>query len=118
VKNLTAKYLKPGTIITIGRSTQEYVVVSNKVDVSHDTPRGDSYSFETLEAIAVNPVALLNAQLMGDEVELQCPVKQFYFADGSMKGAGKAIRHDSVKVKGSHRLKREVTVKYVLSERN
>ena len=108
--------LKPGDIIRIGRSPQTYAVVEAEVNVSHDGLRGDRYSVEEFAAVKLNDHGTFYTDERLEFIYEDYKVKWYHFTDGSMKGKGRAVEREKVKVVGRCKVNIEVKVTYLLSK--
>lgn len=103
--------LKPGNLITIGKSEDVLLVVRSERVVSHDSLRGDSYSVSEIDVVDTGH-GLHTPPRDGLRPLLDPEVKSFYFEGGSMRGKGKCIKDDDVRVVGTSNLTVEVVKTY------
>ena len=97
-----------GDIVRVaGKRGLALVVRSNK-NVSEDRARGDSYSVDEFDAVKFDATHVRGSIL-------NPKVAQYYFTDGSMRGAGTGIARSDVVVVGTSKVATKTVVEYIFS---
>jgi hypothetical protein len=105
------RYAPPiGSIVTIGKSKVELLVVESWNEVSEDTQRGDSYSADMFKTIAM-PI-----YSNGVAAPAISPKEKTWTMDGWSMGGPNMVKAEDITIIGTANVKKEVTVRYLVTK--
>lgn len=110
--------LNVGDIINIKSPKQSYIVVRSE-HLRDDPGDGCPYTVDEIDVVPISSRGWLTMFSPGVEQPMQFngdQVKSFYFEGGSMRGKGKAIKDSDVKVIGTSKVSKTVTVTFSVTK--
>lgn len=110
--------LNVGDIINIKSPKQAYIVVRSE-HLRDDPGDGCPYTVDEIDVVPISPLGWLTMFSPGVEQPMRFngdDIKSFYFEGGSMRGKGKAIKDSDVKVLGTSKVSKTVTVTFSVTK--